>query len=143
MILNDVRENWALIVAGALIVVVALVIVAHFYRRSARGQLRTNLARLSTARKVLQKAEKDQRRSERRLSQLAERADRTKPRLLQESKDAVADARALHKIAHDQVLVAENHLRRVIHDEFPPRRHDALRARHLPGEKSDQKPFTF
>jgi hypothetical protein len=66
-----------------------------------------------------------------------------KPVRLQEARDAVQDAGALLKIAEDQVLIAENHVRKIIVEEFPPNRHERMRSRYLPGEREDGKPFTF
>ena len=53
------------------------------------------------------------------------------------------DAEALLKIASDQVLIAENHVRKIIVEEFPPKHHERLRRRYLPGEGDDGKPFSF
>ena len=49
----------------------------------------------------------------------------------------------LQKIAEDQVQVARNHVRRVICDEYPPRRQSRLRRKFLDESESDQKPFSF
>ena len=49
----------------------------------------------------------------------------------------------LLKIAADQVLIAENHVRKIIVEEFPPNRHERMRGRFLPGEREDGKPFSF
>jgi hypothetical protein len=62
---------------------------------------------------------------------------------LQEAKDAVDDANALQKILNDKVMVTENHVRRVIHDEFPPTEHDRLRRKYLPQDIKDERPFSF
>jgi hypothetical protein len=51
------------------------------------------------------------------------------------------DARALAKIANDQVLVARNLLRKHILEEYPPKRHAVLRARYLGAEEIEKKPF--
>ena len=50
---------------------------------------------------------------------------------------------ALAKIADDQQLIAMNHVRRIIHDEFPPKQHDKMRARYLPDDIKDKRPFSF
>jgi hypothetical protein len=41
------------------------------------------------------------------------------------------------------VLIAENHVRKIIVEEFPPNRHERMRSRYLPGEREDGRPFTF
>jgi hypothetical protein len=66
-----------------------------------------------------------------------------KPSRLQAAREAVLDAEALLKIAHDQVLIAENRVRKIIVEEFPPKHHGRMRSRYLPGEREDGKPFTF
>ncbi|NIN38846.1 MAG: hypothetical protein GTO67_09360, partial [Gammaproteobacteria bacterium] len=50
---------------------------------------------------------------------------------------------ALLKITADQVLIAENHVRKIIVEEFPPNRHDRMRSKYLPDERQGGKPFTF
>ena len=58
-------------------------------------------------------------------------------------KARVRTTEALLKIASDQVLIAENHVRKIIVVEFPPKHHERLRRRYLPGEGDDGKPFSF
>ena len=77
------------------------------------------------------------------LERLEGKAASVAPRRLQEAVEAAQDAEALLKIANDQVLIAENHVRKIIVEEFPPRSHDRLRARCLPGEHADARPFSF
>jgi hypothetical protein len=61
----------------------------------------------------------------------------------QTPREAVQDAEALLKIADDQVLIAENHVRKIIVEEFPPQRHDRMRSKYLPGDRRDARPFSF
>ena len=143
MSIGDFKEDWALFVAAILISIVALTVAAQLYRLSSRGQLRAHVAMLARRRKQLKKIGISVQKAEHRLARMAERADRIRPRIVQESKDKLADAQALQKISHDQVLIAENYLRRVIHEEYPPRRHEELRARYLPANQPDKKPFSF
>ena len=81
------------------------------------------------------------RRSERVLARLEEHADSVRPSQLEAASEAVEDARALAKIAHDQLLVAENMLRKVIVEEFPPRRHEPLRRRYLRSDEERSRPY--
>lgn len=143
MDLNMLKSNWALAVAAILGFIIVMIAVAQMIRRSSWGQLRQTLKTLAKARqdeaKVLKSAEK----AERIARRLDEIADRAKPRHLQEAKDTLQDARALVKIANDKILVAENHVRRVIHEEYPPLRQEALRQKYLPDPARDKKPFSF
>ena len=77
------------------------------------------------------------------LGGLAGRSESVKPSRLQAARDALEDAEALRKIAADQVLIAENHVRRIIVEEFPPKHHEQMRKRCLPGESDNGRPFTF
>lgn len=71
------------------------------------------------------------------------RAARVKPRVLQEAKEAVEDARAMTGILNDKLMVAENNVRRVILDEFPPVRHERMRDKYLPQDEKDTRPTSF
>jgi hypothetical protein len=115
----------------------------HGFRNSARGQLRRMRRSLERERARLRKATAVVSEAERHKSRLSQHAERVKPRLLNEASEALEDARALARIAGDRVLVAENHLRRVILEEFPPARHERLRSRYLPDGAADKRPFTF
>ena len=136
-------DNWALALAVIVASLATIVIIAVVLRNSARGRLKRVRADLRKALKSRSKTASTAGKLQRRLAKLDANADKVKPRLLQEAKDALQDARALEKIAHDKVLVAGNHVRRVIHDEFPPSRHQELRDRYMPGFDQDNGPFSF
>ena len=140
---NILKSNWALAVAAVIGLVIVLIVAAHLIRRTAWGQLRQTLQSLAKARQDEAKALKSVERAEHITRRLHENADRAKPRHLQEAKDALQDARALAKIANDKILIAENHVRRVIHEEYPPVRQEALRQKYLPEPARDKKPFSF
>jgi FtsZ-interacting cell division protein ZipA len=137
------KSNWALIVAAIIGSIIIVIIVLQLIKRSAGGQLRQTLKTLAKARLDEAKARKSVEKAERITRRLHENADRAKPRHLQEAKEALEDARALAKIANDKILIAENHVRRVILEEFPPIKHEAMREKYLPNAARDQKPFTF
>ena len=143
--MNDtiLTDNWALALAVLVTSLATIVIVAGVARRSARGRLKRVRTDLRKALKNLSKAAHIAEKSQRRLAKLGANAEKVKPRLLQEAKDALQDARALEKIAHDQVLVAKNHVRRVIHDEFPPSKQQKLRDRYIADVDHDKRPFSF
>ena len=91
---------------------------------------------LSSARKSLTSAVD-------RLEKLERRKEKVRPRVLQEAREAVEDARALEKIMDDRSQVTMNHLRRVIFEEFPPASHERMRAKYLPQDVEDGRPFSF
>ena len=137
------KSNWALAVAAIIGLIIVLIVIAQLIRRSAWGQLRETMRTLDKARQNEAKALRSLEKAERIARRLHDNADRAKPRHLQEAKDALQDARALAKIANDKILVAENHVRRVIHEEFPPLKQEMLRQKYLPEQARDKKPFSL
>lgn len=143
--MNDAvfANNWALGLAAVIGGLAAITVFVAIFRRSARGQLKRVCAELKKEQKIHRQAAGVTEKSHRRLGKLGKNAEKVKPRLFQEAKDALQDSRALEKIANDQVLIAANHVRRVIHEEFPPSRQQALRDRYLPTGQQDKRPFSF
>ena len=137
------EQHWALVSASLVTAAVFLFTGWRAWQDSPRGrllaarrQLREKLAEARRQQKALQKLSS-------RLDGLEARAESVQPRRLRESAEAVQDAEALVKIAGDQVLIAENHVRKIIVEEFPPKRHDRMRRKYLPGELEDGRPFSF
>lgn len=137
------RDNWALAIALAVLLSLLVLGLLHALRSSSRVQLRGALKDLRRRRKALSRASAALAAANRKYERLEGRADKVKPRYLDEARGAVHDARALAKIAHDQVLIAENHVRRIIVEEFPGAKQARLRARYQVGDTPDKKPFTF
>jgi hypothetical protein len=140
---DQLIQDWALWVAAVPGAMVVVVVTWLLFRKSRYGQLRLAL-------KVHQRSLKDQDRGRRATAKaealvrkLTAKAEVVKPRVLQEAKEALQDSRALEKIAGDRVQIAANHVRRVIHDEFPPLQHETLRVKYLPQDVRDNRPFTF
>ena len=136
-------QNWGLVVAGTLVLIVATIVITVLLRRSAGGQLRSALATLDACAREQEAAHSVAKKTETKLAALQARKDRVKPRVIEELRGLLSDKQALAKIADDQLLIAKNHVRRVIHDEFPPNQHDKMRARYLPDDGKDKRPFSF
>lgn len=137
------HDNWALAAALAVVLSIAGLALFNAVRFSGRGQLRQACRVLREKRKTLSRAMAAATAAERRCERLQQRVEKVKPRSLEDAHGDAADARALAKIAHDQALIAENHVRRIIVEEFPPARQARLRARYGVAEKPEKKPFTF
>lgn len=143
MEIDLILENWALwasLVPGTLVV---YAVAVALYRRSGSGQLSRACRNHRAAQKTLARARESVTAAAAKVGKLQSRADKVRPRELQEAKDALEDCRALEKIADDKSQVMRNHLRRVIFEEFPPARHEKMRARYLPQDVEDGRPFTF
>jgi len=137
-------SNWGLAVAAVLFIPVFIAAARGLYGRTANAQLRARLGTLRHARAEYNKAVRREDRLKDRVSTLERRADVVIPRVLQDTHEKLEDASALKKIAHDQLLVAANHVRRVILEEYPPAKQARLRARYLPEDDAvEKRPFTF
>ena len=143
MSLELLQQNWALVVAAVLSVVVTAVIIQRLFEQSSTGQLRARVREHRAAVAACTDAEKHSNRCRRRLEALMGKADRVKPVDLEAAKGALSDAEALLRIAGDKELVEANLLRKVIFEQFPPQRHEALRAQYLPDDVADGRPFSF
>lgn len=133
-------SNWALILAVVPALIAIVLISRLLISRTASGQLRGVLEGYRDAQKELSDAQKSRRKTAARVEKLVSKAGKTVPRVLQETKGAAEDAKSLEKIAGDRVLVAANHVRRVIHEEFPPDQQQALRNKYLPQDGNSGLP---
>jgi hypothetical protein len=143
MTLSFLEQHWALAGAGIVGTAVLLFVAWRAWLDSPRGRLSGARRRLRHKHVEAQRQSKAVQKLSSRLDELEARAESVKPRLLREAAEAVQDAEALLNIAGDQVLIAENHVRKIIVEEFPPRRHERMRSKFLPGETGDSKPFSF
>jgi hypothetical protein len=138
-----VIRNWGPLTASVILLAVFLNILFQKYRRSPSGELRHALSELRARVAESRRAEIGATRAEANLDRLLQKREHARPSHLLEVKEALQDARALQKIAEDRRLVAENHVRRIILEEFPPVRHERLRAKYLPAAAPDKRPFSF
>jgi len=136
-------RHWGLLAATVLLVAVALNIALLLWQRSPSGQLRRALAVMQVQRRAAARAADVTDKAEARLDKLMQTRETVRPASLQEARDALQDARALQKIADDKVLIAENHSRRIILEEFPPVKQHKLRMRYFPADVRDPRPFSF
>ena len=143
MTLSSLEQHWALLVASIVGLAVLLFVAWRAWLDSPRGRLRVARRSLRDKRLAARRQEKTVRTLSARLDSLETKAGSVPPRRLREAAEAVEDAEALLKIAGDQVLIAENHVRKIIVEEFPPKHHERMRGRYLPGERADGKPFSF
>jgi len=137
------QQHWAIVAASVIALAVALTAALQAVMGSRRVRLNARLADLQKREKEAAKAGRAVERMSRKLERLQRRAHSVKPLRIQETAGELEDARALQKIADDQVLIARNQLRRIIVEEFPPKRHEGLRRRYLREDHSDPKPFTM
>ena len=142
MSLQTLTAYWAPLAASVIGVALLLFVAWRIWLQSPRGQLSEAKSRLKTREREADRARRVLEKSASVLVSMEARADSVRPSRLQDAREAVEDARALAKIAHDQLLIAENLLRKVIIEEFPPRRHESMRRRYLRSDEERAKPFS-
>jgi hypothetical protein len=143
MTIVQLQQHWALL-GGSFLGGAALLFAGwRVWLDSPRGRLRIARKRLREKRRKAARCLRAGERARAKFEGLAGRSECVKPRRLQAAREAVQDAEALLKIAADQALIAENHVRGIIVEEFAPKHHERLRSRYLPGERGDSTPFTF
>lgn len=143
MFVVSFQQHWALFVAAGLGAGIGLFVAIRLYGDSARGRLGRRVRELRQQYTELVQAANRVQRAEKRLEKLGRRADSVKPRRMQEARVALEDAQALARIVEDRVLIAENQVRKLIVEEFPPKRQEALRDRFLRRPEFDGRPFRF
>ena len=143
MNIESLQSDWAVWLAVVALAIAIALMIPILVKRTSRSKLNKVLSDLEETQKELRKTARVSDKAEKKLQGMLANIERVKPRDLQEAKDAVDDSKALTKILNDKMMVAQNHVRRVIHDEFPPSKHDRLRARYLPQDVEDGRPFQF
>ncbi|MDX1482673.1 MAG: hypothetical protein R3315_13400, partial [Woeseiaceae bacterium] len=101
------------------------------------------VSKLREAERARKRAAGNVARNAKRVAALQQKAERIPPRELERARNRLADAESLAKVYADKAMVETHRLRKVIYEEFPPNRHDALRARYLPEDLADGRPFSF
>ncbi len=136
-------QHWALIAAMATAAAALLAVAVSLWSRSRAARLKRALRQRRRRERALEKAARSARRLGRSLRRLEEKAEKIAPKRLSEARGQAEDARRLCEIAADQLLVAENHLRKIIVEEFPPGRHEALRRRYRLSDVPRKAAFSF
>ena len=138
-----IREHWALLGAGMALLAVIVVLLLVLYRRSRRGRLASFARAKKVERRSLDLSINAARKARARLERLEKKAGRVAPKTLDKARGALQDAVRLVEIRKGALQVAENHLRMIIVEEFPPARHEALRKRFGVSQHPDNRPFSF
>lgn len=141
--LEYLTRYWALVIASILGTAVLLFVLFRVFQASASGRLAATVRLLRRRESDAEIARKAVDRAAARLERLRAKAESVKPRHVEEANGTLEDARALLKIADDQVLVARNHVRKLILEEYPPKRHAAMRRKYLRQDEPETKPFTL
>lgn len=131
MTIEDVQQNWALVVASVLGVAILLFLLSRVLQDSRRGRLARALRHLRDRERALRKATKSADKAAQQFSRMSARGDSVAPAKALAAKDALAATQETERLLRDQVLVVRNNARTIILEEFPPKRHPKLLRKYL------------
>ena len=131
MTIELVQEYWALLIASVLGLTIALYLLYNAMKGSRRGRLVQALGHLRQREQALKQAIRATDKAEARYSKLSAKGDSMAPNKVLAAKDAVVAARETQRLLEDQVLVVRNDARKIILEEYPPNRHEAMLRKSL------------
>ena len=124
-------RNWALVMASVLSAAALLFALFRVFHDSARGRLNAAVNELRDREKAARAAAKAVDKAVGKLDRLRAQADSVIPRQAEEAREALEEAQEMQKLLDDQVLVVRNNVRLLILEEFPVKRHEAMRCKYL------------
>jgi hypothetical protein len=131
MTIDTLQQNWALLIASVLGLGIVLFVLFRASQDSRRGRLGSALTYLRDRERAAQKAAKALDKAGSRIERLSVRSESVPPKQADAARDALAEAQELQKLIDDQLLIARNNVRLLIVEEYPPKRHDAMRSKYL------------
>jgi len=131
MTIDTLTQYWALVIASVLGAAVMIFLVFRVFHDSTRGRLQAAVKHLRERQKAAQAASRVVDRAVAKLDRLQSRSESVSPSQVQGARDALEEARGFQKLVDDQVLVVRNNVRTVILEEYPPKRHAAMRHKYL------------
>jgi hypothetical protein len=131
MTIDYLQQNWALLIASVLGLGIVLFVLLRASQDSRRGRLGSALTYLRDRERAAQKAAKALDKAGSRIERLRARSESVPPKLADAARDALTEAQELQKLIDDQLLIARNNVRLLIVEEYPPKRHDAMRSKYL------------
>ena len=137
-------SKYLLLLLGAVILaVVAFCVVLPNVLPTPRGSLNRQRRELRHRRYQLQQAIRAAEGATKRFEKLQRNARNVEPAKLDEAGAKAKDMQILAGHANDKVLVAENHVRRVILDRFPPAKQERMLSKFVPERDERSMPFSF
>ena len=136
-------NHWLLIIGLALLLAVVVLVILPNSLPTPRGALNRQRRELRFRLAEHRQAARVAARALRQAKKLSNVRDRTAPAAFDEAQALARDKQTLLEHAADRVMVAENHVRRVILEQFPPRDHEKLLARYVSAAGDKSLPFRF
>ncbi len=131
MTIDYLQQNWALLIAGVLGLGIVLFVLFRASQDSRRGRLGAALTYMRDRERAARKALKVLEEATRKIERLRARSESVPPKQADAARDALREAQELQKLIDDQLLIARNNVRLLITEEYPPKRHEAMRRKLL------------
>lgn len=131
MTINDLQQNWALVIASVLGLGIVLFVLFRAAQDSRRGRLGSALTYMRDRERAARKAVKALEEATLRIERLRARSESVPPKQADAARDKLLEAQELQKLIDDQLLIARNDVRMLITKEYPPKRHEAMRSKYL------------
>ena len=131
MTIDYLQQYWALLIASVLGLGIVLFVLFRASQDSRRGRLGSALAYMRDRERAAQAAAKAVARATTKIERLRVKSDSVAPKQADAARDALQEAQELEKLIDDQLQIARNNVRMLIVEEYPPKRHEAMRSKYL------------
>ena len=131
MTIDYLQQNWALIIASVLGLGIVLFVLFRASQDSRRGRLGSALTYMHDRERAARKSVKALEEATHKIERLRARSESVPPKQADAARDALLEAQELQKLIDDQLLIARNKVRVLITEEYPPKRHEAMRSKYL------------
>ena len=131
MTLEYLTQFWALVVASVLGTAVLLFVLVRLFQDSAGGRLSAAVRQLRDREQAARAARKAVDKAAAKFDRLRAKGDAAIPRQVEAAREALEETQEIQKLVDDQVLVARNEVRILILEEYPEKRHAAMRYKYL------------
>jgi len=131
MTIDYLQQNWALLIASVLGLGIVLFVLFRASQDSRRGRLGSALTYMRDRERAAQKAVKALEEATHKIERLRARSESVPPKQADAARDVLLEAKELQKLIDDQLLIARNNVRLLITEEYPPKRHEAMRSKYL------------
>jgi uncharacterized protein HemX len=131
MTIDDLQQYWALVIASVLGLGIVLFVLFRASQDSRRGRLGSALTYMRDRERAAQAAAKVVEKATTKIERLRAKSDSVAPKQADAARDALLEAQELQKLIDDQLLIARNDVRMLITEEYPPKRHEAMRSKYL------------
>lgn len=140
---SSVAEYTLLLLGSGIVLVVSVAVLLPNTLPTAWGRLHRQRRELRYRLYRFRQAEKAAERARRAHTKLQSRAQHVRPKQLRAAAENAEDLQTLLRQAKEKVAIAENHVRRILLDEYPPAKQQRLLKKYLPEQGRKNTPFRF